>query len=131
MKLLIDQVLNMLKALSDKTRLRIFWVLQKADTELCVCELIDILHETQYNVSRHLKVLKYANLVKEKKQGRFVYYSVSKFGNKVYKHLLEMISAISENILQTDAKRLKNRLALRKNGICVIGGQEKNKKGVK
>ncbi|MEO0074754.1 MAG: metalloregulator ArsR/SmtB family transcription factor, partial [candidate division WOR-3 bacterium] len=59
MKLLIEQLLDMLKALSDQTRLRIFWVLQKAATELCVCELIDILDQTQYNVSRHLKILKY------------------------------------------------------------------------
>lgn len=121
MKLLIEQLLDMLKALSDKTRLRIFWVLQRADTELCVCELTDALEETQYNVSRHLKMLKYAGLVKENKQGRFVYYSVSKLGDKVHNHLLAMVSAISDDSLPADAKRLKQRLSLRKNNVCVVG----------
>ncbi|MBS4016313.1 MAG: metalloregulator ArsR/SmtB family transcription factor [Candidatus Latescibacteria bacterium] len=121
MKLLIEQLLDMLKALSDKTRFRIFWILQKADAELCVCEIIDALDENQYNVSRHLKILKFSGLVKERKQGKFVYYSISRAGTKVYQALLDMVSSISDKQLPYDAYRLKQRLARRVNGRCVIG----------
>lgn len=121
MKLLIEQLLDMLKALSDKTRLRIFWVLQKANTELCVCEIIDAIKENQYNVSRHLKILKNAGLVKERKQGTFVYYSLSKTNDKTHKILIHLVSTISDEILSRDSKRLTKRLALRKDNICVIG----------
>ncbi|MCI0471241.1 MAG: metalloregulator ArsR/SmtB family transcription factor [Candidatus Aminicenantes bacterium] len=128
MKLLLEQLLDMLKALSDKTRLRIFWVLKKADRELCVCEIIDAIEENQYNVSRHLKILKYSGLVTEQKNGRFVYYAISKAGNRVHKLLLEMVSAISNDTLPYDSKRLLKRLSLRKDGICVIGMQDKKHK---
>ncbi len=125
MQLLIERLVDMLKALSDKTRLRIFWVLKKADTELCVCEIIDAVDENQYNVSRHLKILKFSRLVKEHRQGKFVYYSVSKSGDKVYKILLDMVNAISDKQLPNDAGRLKKRLLLRKDNKCVIGMHSK------
>jgi len=102
-------------------RLRIFWVLNKAMCEMCVCEIIDAVQENQYNVSRHLRILKNAGLVIENKQGRFVYYSVSKTGDKISKIILNLFSAIPNETLSDDAKRLTKRLSLRKKGKCVIG----------
>jgi len=125
MKYLVEQLIDILKALSDKTRLRIMWVLQRAQSELCVCEIIDALEENQYNVSRHLKILKYSGLVQERKQGRFVYYSLSKAGDKAHKIILELISSIDKETLPSDAKRLAKRLSMRKNDKCVIGMQNK------
>ena len=88
MDYLTDSFIEIMKAMSDLTRLRIFWVLHRANTELCVCEIINSIEENQYNVSRHLKILKYAGLVKERKQGRFVYYSLSKPAKRRIKFLL-------------------------------------------
>jgi ArsR family transcriptional regulator len=125
MKYQVNQLIDVLKALSDKTRLRIIWVLQKADCELCVCEIIDSLDESQYNVSRHLKVLKTSGLVKENKQGRWVFYSLSKSAEKVYKSLIQLVATLSEDELLKDAKRLTKRLSIRKNGKCIIGMHDK------
>ncbi|MEO0072873.1 MAG: metalloregulator ArsR/SmtB family transcription factor [candidate division WOR-3 bacterium] len=106
MELVLDQLLNILKALADRTRFRIFWVLRRANCEMCVCELMTVLKENQYNISRHLKTLKLSGLVIENRRGRFVYYSVSKLGAKAYEHLLQMVSAISDDKLSKDAAAL-------------------------
>lgn len=125
MKYIIDHLIDVLKALSDKTRLRTMWVLQRAHSELCVCEIIDALDENQYNVSRHLRILKNAGLVRENKQGRFVFYSLSKTGDKTHRLILELVSSIDKHTLPADAKRLAKRLSKRKNGKCVIGMRDK------
>jgi ArsR family transcriptional regulator len=114
MKYLVEQLIEMLKALSDKMRLRIFWVLVRADTELCVTEIIDAIQENQYNVSRHLKILKYSGLIQERKQGRFVFYSLSKAGDKTHKIIIDLISSIDKETLSQDAKRLVKVLSLKK-----------------
>ena len=114
MNYLTDSFIEIMKAMSDLTRLRIFWVLHRANTELCVGEIINSIEENQYNVSRHLKILKYAGLVKERKQGRFVYYSLSKTGEKMHKILIDLVSTVSDEILSQDTKRLKKQLSLRK-----------------
>jgi len=119
--ILIQELVDVLKALADQTRLRIIWVLLKAKSELCVCEIMDSLNKSQYNVSRHLKILKNAGLVQERKEGRWVFYSLVKPANQVQKQLLAAIRAISEKVLAEDKKRLEKRLSLRKDGKVVIG----------
>lgn len=62
------------KALGDKTRLRILSLLKAG--ERCVCELVEILGISQPTVSQHMRRLKSVQLVKERRQGRWVYYSL-------------------------------------------------------
>jgi ArsR family transcriptional regulator len=62
------------KALGDKTRLRMLALLKT--TDLCVCELVEILGMTQPAVSQHMRKLKNAKLVKERRQGQWVFYSL-------------------------------------------------------
>ncbi|MDH5684592.1 MAG: metalloregulator ArsR/SmtB family transcription factor [candidate division WOR-3 bacterium] len=116
-----EEFVDLFKALSDKMRLRIMWVLCRANQELCVCEIMDSLDESQYNVSRHLKILKNAGLVQERKEGRWVFYSLSKPANQVNELLLQTILAIPQEVLNEDAVRLEKRLSLRKDGKVVIG----------
>ncbi len=117
----MDEFISIFKALSDKTRLRIVWLLSRANSELCVCEVVDALGESQYNVSRHLKVLKNAGLVQEKKDGRWVFYSLSGPKNQFQEFILKEISTLPEELFSQDEKRLKKRLELRENGKCVVG----------
>lgn len=56
------------KALGEPTRLRIIRLL--AEKELCVCDLEEIMDISQPRVSQHLKILKQAGLVKERKEGQ-------------------------------------------------------------
>jgi ArsR family transcriptional regulator, arsenate/arsenite/antimonite-responsive transcriptional repressor len=63
------------KALGDKTRLRILALLKVR--ELCVCELTALLGMSQPAVSQHMRRLRSAKLVKERRQGQWVYYSLN------------------------------------------------------
>ncbi len=62
------------KALSDPARVRIIYAL--ADEEMCVCEIMEILQMQQTTVSHHLKVLKYAQIITDRKSGKWVNYSL-------------------------------------------------------
>jgi len=119
----MKEITEMFKALGDETRLRIVNLLNKAGKALCVCEFVDALEETQYNISRHLKALRNAGLVDERKEGRWVYYSLSE-GGAFQKALLKALSVLSEKNLKHDEKELDKRLKLRENGKCLIGIQK-------
>ncbi len=62
-------------ALSDETRLEI--VRRLSGGERCVCELTDLMDAAQSRLSFHLKTLKTAGLVADRKEGRWVYYSLN------------------------------------------------------
>lgn len=61
-------------ALSDETRLAIVVLLK--DGERCVCELMEPLQSAQSRLSFHLKVLKDAGVVSDRREGRWSYYTL-------------------------------------------------------
>ncbi len=71
----MKQTTNLLKALTDETRLRILALL--GEGELCVCDLIAVLHLPQSTVSRHLALLKNAGWVSDRRQGLWMYYHLA------------------------------------------------------
>lgn len=71
----IDKVADICKLLGDKMRLTILSLLK--ERELCVCEIVEIMHTSQPNVSQHMRKLKDGGLVKEAKRGQWVYYSLN------------------------------------------------------
>lgn len=62
-------------ALSDRTRLSILQRLRFG--ERCVCDLTDALEAAQSRLSFHLKVLKDAGLVTDRREGRWMYYTLN------------------------------------------------------
>jgi ArsR family transcriptional regulator len=68
--------LNFLKSLSDLTRLQILALICQ-EQELCVCELTYALNLSQPKVSRHLALLKAANVLTDRRVGKWVYYQVN------------------------------------------------------
>jgi DNA-binding transcriptional ArsR family regulator len=63
------------KALGDESRQRIIGLLSVR--EMCVCELMSALKMTQPTTSHHLKILEDAEIVKSRKDGKWVFYSLS------------------------------------------------------
>ena len=59
---------SIFKALGEPTRLKIIKLL--ADRELCVCDLEEVMQISQPRISQHLKVLKHAGLINERKEGQ-------------------------------------------------------------
>ena len=69
-------IVQMLKALGDETRIRIVNILREGP--LCVCEIEAILDISQSNASRHLSKLMNANIVTYYKEAKYVYYKLDK-----------------------------------------------------
>lgn len=70
----IIEMADVFKLFSDSTRLRIICAI--LNNELCVCDLCEFLNLTQSNVSHQLQLLRTSKLVKYRKEGKQVYYSL-------------------------------------------------------
>lgn len=82
-----DQRLNLsefFRILGDSTRIGILSALHKS--EMCVCDISSLLNMTQSAVSHQLRILKQARLVRYRKEGKVVYYSLDD------KHIDEILS---------------------------------------
>ena len=71
---LLKDLAEFYKVFADTTRVRILYVL--LESEMCVCDLSVLLNMTQSAISHQLRVLKAARIVKNRKAGRVVYYSL-------------------------------------------------------
>jgi len=71
----VDKRSRFFKALADETRLRILRLLEVR--EMCVCEVMVALGLTQPTASHHLGILENAGLVKDRKEGKWVFYSIA------------------------------------------------------
>lgn len=65
---------ELFKVFGDTTRVKILWALY--ESEMCVCDIAVLLNMTQSAISHQLRVLKQARLVKYKKDGKIVFYSL-------------------------------------------------------
>ena len=66
---------ELFKMFGDSTRIRILYVLFEA--EMCVCDIAEVLKMTQSAISHQLRLLKQAKLVKNRREGKTVYYSLA------------------------------------------------------
>jgi ArsR family transcriptional regulator len=70
----MKEIIKAFKALSDPSRLRIFLLLLGKD--LCVCELTYVLEMSQSRISHQLRLLRDSNLVEDKREGRWIIYTI-------------------------------------------------------
>lgn len=109
------------KAIGEETRLRIMRLLIKAGTELCACELIDVLDKPQYTISKNLGVLVVSELILERRDGRMMFYRL-KDDNDFNKTIFENIRLIQSSgnpLFKNDFDNLAKRLSQREGGNCV------------
>ena len=66
---------ELFKVFGDSTRIRILFVLFEA--EVCVCDLAEALHMTQPAISHQLKILKQNRLIKSRREGKSIFYSLA------------------------------------------------------
>ncbi len=107
----MSQALNYFKALADETRLRLLHVL--AHYELSVNELVSILQMGQSRISRHLKILTEAQLLQWRRDGLWVFYSVTKEGaaHDFIKSMLPFVdaTALMQNDVHLGARCIEER----------------------
>ncbi len=100
----MKELSSIFKALSDETRLRIIKLLEKG--ELCVCDIVAALDIIQPKASFHLGVLRETGLIKDRKQGKWIHYSVDE--SDLFKRML-MVSVCERadgKVVAEDQKRL-------------------------
>ncbi len=71
---LLYDLAELFKVFGDSTRIKILFALFEA--EVCVCDIAESLHMTQSAVSHQLRILKQAKLVKSRRDGKQVFYSL-------------------------------------------------------
>ena len=107
----MQDLLNVFKALSEETRLRIVKLLEHG--ELCVCDIVAALDTIQPKVSFHLSVLKDAGLIKDRKQGKWVHYRID--DSDMFRRflILSTVERISGESVIKDNKRLEDFLKIK------------------
>jgi DNA-binding transcriptional ArsR family regulator len=70
----LKQYEAVMKAVSDPTRVRILKILESG--EICVCQIIAVIQLSQSTISKHLFLLKVAGLIKDRKDKKWVFYSL-------------------------------------------------------
>lgn len=86
----IQAMAEMFRALGDPTRLRI--ILALTTEEMCVCDLTALTEVSASAISHQLRVLRGLKLVKYRKQGKMVYYSLDD------EHIKQLIAVVQEHV---------------------------------
>lgn len=108
-----------LKALGDENRLRA--LLACSEQELCVCQITELLQLAPSTVSKHMSILRQADLVESRKEGRWIYYRVStEFAPASVQSLLRELrdELASDFKWQRDRKVLAEILAMEPEELC-------------
>ena len=113
----METLLETLKALSDKNRLRIVAALSRYE-ELCACQITELLQVTGATASRHLSVLQHAGLLKSRKEGRWIYYRLDPpaTADLVFQWLDESFAGSDE--LQADLIILDEIVSVTREDLC-------------
>ena len=81
------------KAFCDENRIRIVKMLRNG--EKCACKLLEALNVTQPTLSHHMKILCDSGIVVGRKEGKWMYYSISKDGARIAEELLREITSVT------------------------------------
>ena len=105
------RILNVFKALSDLTRLRVLRLLVVQRSQICVGEFVHCLQGQPYNISKQLKLLEKAGLVLKQKQGRQVFYRLAENDAIVASQIYQLIENTpdTEGYFSKDLSRFENR----------------------
>ncbi|WP_129409753.1 ArsR/SmtB family transcription factor [Marinitoga lauensis] len=102
----MNKFIELLKAFSDETRLRIINILNQG--EYCNCDIEDVLEISQANTSKHLKKLALLDIVKSRKESYWTYYSLNEEILKNHEFIFELLKEIKEvEPFKSDLKKLK------------------------
>jgi ArsR family transcriptional regulator len=109
----IENMENLLKALSERTRLRILALLTEG--ELRVCDLMAALNMPQSTVSRHLSYLKNASWIQSKRRGSMIYYRLVRSESALQQKLWHMLDKYLQQLpeVRSDLHTLRSYLGTR------------------
>lgn len=121
----MNELVTIFKALSDETRLRILKLLEHG--ELCVCDIVAALDMVQPKVSFHLSTLKEVGFIKDRKQGKWIHYSLADKDLFRRMLLLSACERMQDSAILTDRKRLEAFLREKEQGGKVVALKSKRR----
>jgi len=98
--------LDVFKSLADETRVRAILLIAEQG-ELCVCELMCALDDSQPKISRHLALLRSNGLLLDRRQGQWVYYRLNPTLPDWVRDILQSTSKANADWLKDNTRRLK------------------------
>ncbi|PCJ18614.1 MAG: transcriptional regulator [Candidatus Cloacimonadota bacterium] len=114
----MNEMLNIFKALSDNNRLRVFVALLNFE-ELCACQLTELLQIKGATCSRHMTILINSKLIESRKEGRWVYYRISKDSSSfllIQKWIEQKF--LTSDFLQKDIENLEQIVSIDPEVLC-------------
>jgi ArsR family transcriptional regulator len=119
----MNELVTIFKALSDETRLRVIKLLEQG--ELCVCDITAALDMVQPKVSFHLSTLKEAGLIKDRKQGKWIHYSLTEKDLFRRMLILSACERMQDSTISGDRKRLDSFLGKKEQSGKVVSLKNK------
>lgn len=115
----VREFMNLTKALADAHRVRLLLALR--DGELCACQITELFGLAPSTMSKHLSILYQAQLVKTRKEGRWVFYSLP--GKEAPRAVRQALNWVCDSLgadeqAANDAKELKRLLKLDPRELC-------------
>ncbi len=112
----MHRTVDLFKALADETRLRILSLLSGG--ELCVCEITKVLDIGQPKASRHLAVLRRAELVSDRREGMWTYYSLAKPRGETHRCVVDWLTSARRELPQAAADLVALKKLQHSGGLC-------------
>lgn len=97
--------MTLLKCLADPTRLRMLLLILD-EAELCVCELVQALDFSQPKISRHLALMKGANVLSDRRQGQWIHYRINEKLPEWAMNIIQNSGLGYQEIVSLDKQRL-------------------------
>jgi ArsR family transcriptional regulator len=97
--------LQFFKCLADETRLKSL-IIMHSEGEVCVCELMEALQESQPKISRHLALLRENQIVLDRRQGQWIYYRLNPDLPGWVKNVLNETTQSNQSYIKAHLKNL-------------------------
>lgn len=110
--------MNLTKALADETRVRLLLALEPG--ELCVCQLVELVGLAPSTVSKHMSILKQAQLVESRKEGRWIFYRWTEDAPEAVRRALDFVRGCccGDPRVGEDRRRLQAILEIDREELC-------------
>ena len=122
---MLDQFELVGRAVADPNRIRILTMLKGG--ELCVCQITAVLELAAATVSKHLSLLRMAGLVRQRKDGRWIYYRLAEHGANPYAPgMLALVATLiidGDPVLEGDCVRLAAVKEISLDVLCAPDGK--------
>ena len=102
------------------------WLLNSVDSKATVSEIVDVIGESHFNVSRHMQILKNAGLLSKEKFGIWVFYSLVPPKSPFDESIRQTVLSIPSELMKEEINKCQKKIQMRKFEKATIEATERN-----